>query len=456
MADVAFDPDKYLAEKGGSAQAQPQGFDPDKYLAEKSGGQPGFMDRPLPIVGATPKDVLHGAGKALDYAGGLVRTGDAAMLPYAAPFIPGLRHAGSIPQVVTKEDVGNAFKGEAPKSSEYMQRMGVGEGPSAFGVNARDVGGFAADMATDPTGPLLRAGKSIPYVGKTLGLMGEGAGQAAEGAGESIYKSGVKKIDERLAENGKGSLGDLLLKEGAPIGTTKTLKKAAEGIATDAKAARGEAYQKATDLGATLDLGFPLKNAESKIAEIADKPNMEKTADGLREFLEGYQKKGKVPLDKVSEWKTDLYNSLPDNAFGKNGKIKGPFKQFEKALSQDLKEGIEQAGNSAENGLGDSIKEANDKMGTVLSAKKPLDMQIRRGVTKNPVSMVDAILAKVSPEALAAKKTVEGANTTMGRTLMGRGLMDAGQSGLADSLVRRGLINMTKEDQDKLKARYSQ
>lgn len=65
MADVAFDPDKYLAEK---AKAAPAAFDPDKYLAEKTGAHAApSKDRAWYDI--EPKTAIQGALNALPTAG---------------------------------------------------------------------------------------------------------------------------------------------------------------------------------------------------------------------------------------------------------------------------------------------------------------------------------------------------------------------------------------------------
>lgn len=372
---------------------------------------------------------LQGMGQILDYPGGLVRTGLAS--------VGGLLSGKT--DVVKPEDVNAAFRGQAPKSSEYMQRLGVPEGPGVEvpyvgKVTARDVGGFATDVATDPMTALARGEKALNPVG-----------QMTEKAGENVYKSGFKKIDERLVEKGKSKLSDLLLEEGAPTGTTKQIaektKEMSSGLAKERKAL----YDKASEKGVTIDLGYPLENAEKHLEKMRQDPGLRDLADQLSEKLAVYKKEGKVPLDKLSDWKSNIYNMLPESAYGPHGVVKGPAKEFQKKLAKDFREAIVDGGNKAEAGLGDSIDQVNEKWSTLIGAEKPTAMQIRRGETPNLVTSVDAILS-THPGLLATKKAADAAKTTYLRTKLGKGLMVTGRAGAAQGMLNRGLINSERQD----------
>lgn len=369
---------------------------------------------------------LQGMGQVLDWPGGLVRTGLAS--------VGGLMQGKT--NVVTEKDVGDALHGQAPKSSEYMNRLGVPEGPSANipwvgPVSARDVWGFAADVATDPMTALAKGYK---------GLKVNPVGEAAEATGKYTYGAGFKKIDERLAEKGKPLLSDLLLEEGAPTGTTKQIAEKTKAMSGDLAKQRGTLYNQATEKGVTVDLGFPLKNAESTLAKMGKDPGLRDMADNLSEKLAAYKKEGKVPISDLSDWKSNIYNMLPDSAYGPNGVVKGPAKEFQKDLAKDFRQAIIDAGNKAEDGLGDKIDRVNEKWSTLIGSEKPTQMQIRRGETPNLVTSVDAILSG-HPGLLATKKAADAAKTTYLRTKLGKGLMNAGANGSAQGLVNRGLID---------------
>jgi len=160
------------------------------------------------------------------------------------------------------------------------------------------------------------------------------------------------------------------------------------------------------------------------------------------ELMDSFKKRGRVSLDDLSEWKTDLYDSLPESAFS-GAKIKDSWKKFISALANDFKEGIEGAANSAQQGLGDDIAKVNKDWGSVLGAEKPTKMQIRRGETPNMFTSVDGILTMVPGSAgvLATKKAADLAKTTWARTKAGKALMKAGKSGIPQGLINRGIIH---------------
>lgn len=443
----AFDPDKFLADTAPVAQGGrisptvidgAQGFDADKFLSETAPQVDPKDPYGFHRIASSPtqedkRSALQGAGQILDYPGGLVRTA----LAGAAGLVAGQGIRAGTEPLVNGKDVSDAFHGKAPSTAEYLKRAGVPEGPSTQGIplvgqmlpkiTTRDAVGFAGDVATDP---LTYVSKGV----KALSPLSEGA----ESAGRSAYKSGFKKIDEKLLEKGKAPLSDLMLENGVK-GSTKDVSAATQKIGAESLAERSSLYDKADKLGVTVDMGFPLENAEATLEKMRSNPGQRELADKLSEFMNLYKKEGKVPLSKLSEWKSALYNSLPSTAFD-GPKLKGPAKEFEKALASDFKDAIVDAGNTAEKGLGDSIDKLNERLGTVISARKPLAQQVSRGNTTNAVTSVDAILSG-HPGLLGVKKGADIAKTTAARTRVGSGLMDIGKSGLLDQAARRGLVN---------------
>lgn len=435
----AFDPDKYLAEKTQAPQVvanQAPAFNPDQYLAEKTGanspGDPyGFHRIASNPTMQDKSDALRGAGQLLDYPGGLVRTSLAAV---------GGALTGK--KIANDQDMTNALKGQAPSTSEYLKRADVPEGPSlnlpvVGKVSARDAAGFVGDVATDPLTSISKTSKALTPVG-----------DMAESVGKNIYKSGLKKVDERIAEKGAGSLSDLLLEAGK-TGTTKDLQEATSKIGKEALDQRTALYDKAKQLGAKVDLDKALESSTQAVADMKSDPGLAPAAEKMEELLNRYKAAGPQDLATASDWKSNLYNALPDTAYDAHGKLKGPAAKVQKALASDFKNAIVDSANGAEAGLGDSIDGLNQKMQTTITAKKPLAMQVRRAETPNLLTSVDAMLAGSgllhSPQAaggmLAAKKAADLAKTTYVRTKVGKGLIDAGKSGLLDAGARRGLIN---------------
>lgn len=449
MAEAAFNPDKFIAETQPVAPAQAQAFSPDKFLAEtevdpnKLKGQEllDFMHsgKDQSALGrANMKDLPAAAGQLLDYPGGLMRTGLAS--------VGGLLTGN--PNAVTEDDVKKAFVGMAPRSSEYMKRLGVPEGPSMdvpfIGkTTARDAGGFVADMGVDP----------LSY-GSVVGKGFRPLSEAAEGAGKAAYKSGLKKVDERLAERGAKPLSDVLIENGMPTGTTKTIAEEAKNINSASLEARKSLYEKVKEIGEKVDIGGAAKRAKKYLADMIDMddPGLEEVAKKLQERLDKYTSKGFIDVDKASRWKTNIYNSLPQSAYDQHGRMIPQVQEFMKRLGADFRQAIIDAGEKAQKGLGQEIDKANETMGSIIQAKKPLAMQVRRAETPNLVTTVDGMLAATSAAAshdpimtakiMAVKKASDLAKTTYARTKGGKGLVNLGKTGLLDDASRQGLVRL--------------
>lgn len=372
---------------------------------------------------------LDVAGRAADYGGGLVRTG----LAGSAAALSGKEG------VVGEEDIKAALKGKAPLSAEYLRRLGVPEGGKLGGITARGAAGFAADIATDPLTIVSKLVKEVPYIGKALNSTNMGT----QALGEAVYKSAFRKVDEKLAEKGKGKLSELLIEQGAPTGgTEKIAQKVSDMTSTLGKLRQG-LYDKATELGVSIDTSFPLKRAESVLQNMRKDPGLRPAADELGQLLERYKSEGKVSLDMMSEWKTSLYDALPASSYGPHGKLKGPAKHFKAALANDFRDAIVGAGNKAEKGLGDSIEAINNKFGILLNAAKPLN-QSGRGTGSLGTAIEGAVLATGGIKAAAAKKAFEMAVSPGSRTIVGKALMEAGRKNLVEDSARRLFINATQ------------
>lgn len=425
-------------------------FDPNKPFDVADGAKPKF-DPGKPFDAAPEQEASSedpGLGskaldyglRALDYPGGLVRTGAAGLMGVAG-----------------KDDFAKAFRGKAPTSADYLERGGVDEGfrvnlsPAEGDTSLRDIEGFALDVLSDPLTAIakgVRGAKGL--AGKAADVALNPAEKALDRAGTGLYKSGLKKIDERLLEKGAKPVSELLLKEGK-AGTTKQLSVEAKKIASELANKRATAYERATALGAQIDMTDVVKNAEAEVARLRRDPGMAQAADNMAELLDKYKSQGFVDVGTASEWKTNLYNALPETAFDQTGKIKAPLKKVQMALAQDFKNAIVDAGNKAEKGLGDHIDKINEKWGTLIGAEKPMKMQIRRGNTANNLTSVDAMLGGTvgmytqdpvsALGAIALKKAADASKTTYARTKGGLGLIKVGRSGLVDPMIRRGLID---------------
>lgn len=381
------------------------------------------------------KEYPETAHKIADYPSGLARTAFAG-LGNIKSLITGEK------PVVGNEDVVAAMKGNAPSLSTYMEKAGVPKGPSAnvpyLGeVSARGAAGLLGEAVTDPTNLALRASRPVS--------------ELTEKAGQSVYKSGLKKIDEKLAEKGNKPISDVLMNEGK-WGTTKTLADDAKQIGKQAFDQRNQIYDKADQLGVKIDMHQSLAGAEGELAKMRKDPGLAPIADKLGELMNRYKEAGPVDLQTASDWKSNLYNSLPESAYDAHGKLKGPAQKFQKALARDFKSSIEDAGNFAEKGLGDEIEKINETGGSALASQKPFAMQVRRATTPNLFSSVDAMIGgygvhdpATAAGVYAAKKLGDLSKTTAARTGAGLLLKNAGESGAPDALLRRGLIDQQKK-----------
>jgi hypothetical protein len=407
---------------------------------------------PPPAQEETPawRQLLSGLSTVLDYPGGIARTGLAG-----AANIPKFLATGE--SAVGPEDVQAAFRGEAPTSAEYMKRLGVGEGdvvdyPVAGNVSTRDLAGFGLDVATDPLTALSKAGKfGMNYLDV-----------AAKKGGKKLYQSGLKNIDEKVAESGAGKLSDLMMKQGSS-GTTKQIQKDAEKLLDTTLAERKALYSQADGAGALVDPRKAFGDVLDEAIEMGKRdPGLKELSEKLQEKIAGYVEFGPVPVSQASEWKTNLYNSMPDAAFNQFGKLKDPAKKIEKKMTKGLRREILASGESVAPGLGQAIDKSNETMQTLLTARKPMQKQVKSAKNKNAVTSVDAILAGTGAAVthdpfqtaaiLAAKKAADLSKTTYFRTKAGKRLSDMGESNMLTPIAGRAIMQspwVKMKDQEK-------
>lgn len=399
-------------------------------------------EEPAPVESpSTAGKVLDAAGKVLDYPGGFMRAG----LANVAGMATGQAN-------VTKEaDLAKAVKGEGPNSAEYLRRLGVSEGGSVetpLGkVTLRGAEGLALDIATDPLVALAKLAKAVPYIGKVLNA----PGKAAEAVGELLYKSGLKKVDAKLAEKGEAAVSDLLFQEGK-AGTTAKLAQDVDQMSNTMGKVRQGLYDRAGQLGVEVPLDS-FSRAEAVIAKMKSNPGLGPAAQELESLLQRYKDAGKASIDMVSDWKTTLYDSLPQSAFDGNSRLKGAAKRFKAALAGDFRQMIADTANGAEKGLGDSINAVNEKWGTLLAAKKPMAAQAKEAAGKGVGDWIDATILGggivASPQAgaaaVGARKMFQLANTTFAKTQLGRVLAEAGRKGVVDAVTRRALVDFARQ-----------
>lgn len=385
---------------------------------------------PAAPVAEASGGALDTAGRVLDYPGGFTRAGLAEVAGIAT----------GKPNLVTPEDLKAAAVGKGPNSAEYLRRLGVSEGgsltlPGLGRVTLRGAEGLAFDVLTDPLTLIARTVKEIPYISKLLNA----PNKASEALGEAAYKSAITAKDSEKA----AKAGQALIDAGAPVGGQAKLDAAIAQTATTMGKIRQGLYDQFTQLGGQVDMPKDaFKNSEGVLANLRKNPTMHGLADEFEAMLNQYKGEGFVDMERMSQWKTQLYDSLPKNAFN-GAKLANPGKMFKAALANDFKNLIVDSGNKVEKGLGDAINKVNDKWGALLESSG-----VPNGGAGTLGKMIDAAAFGVAGlPGLLKKKAFDLAIGPYGRTIVGKALMDAGKQGVAGALTRQALIKPGQPDQ---------
>jgi hypothetical protein len=427
----------------------------------------GAPAQPEPSLGAK---ALDAAGRVLDYTGGLGRTAFAGLanIPYAV----------ATGKSITKEgDVLEALKGNAPTTSEFMERAGVPAGASLSDVipgaysesgaglklekggvldpTARGAAGFVGDVLLDPATYATFGSSALAKKAPGLAKAATAASDATTSVGKKIFKSGLKEIDEKVIEKGAKPVSELLWEKGG-TGTTKQIQSRLDDMSKIADKQRKALYQIADTTGATVDMRVALKDSLEKVQKMKSDPGLEDLATRLEDKIIKYMDKGNVPVATASEWKTNLRNALPDSAFDKFGKVKSPVQKIEKSMASGLKTGIEESSDAVMPGLGGQISKVNEEWQTILTAKKPVQQQVKRAGKKNLATSVDMMLLgtagfgnlPATAGLLGAKKLGDLSKTTGFRTSVGRAAQAVGSSGLPDYLLRRSSPWMKMDEKE--------
>ncbi len=425
------------APSGGQSQQNRLSHISDEELLKMAAPQSVKATAPAPVAEPEPigwHKALDYAVRGLDYPGGIVRTGIAQ----------GVQSLGG-PEMVQEGDWDKTMSGQAPRSAELLKRADVPAGdvvnyPVVGPVSARDLGGLALDIASDPLTALSRAGKA----GANL------IDQGVSATGKGMFRSGLKKVDQAVLEKGAKPFSEVALENGI-YGTNKQIAKQSEALLNDTKASRDTMHTVADDAGALVDPNVAFKDALDRAIKLGDRdPGLKDLADKLRDKIKVYTDYGPVPVSQASEWKTNLYNALPDAAYDKFGKVKAPAQRIQKSMAAGLKNEIISAGNDVAPGLGQAIDGANETMQTVLTARKPLQKAVRAGENINVVTPVDAIIGAMGAATthspgmtigmLAAKKAADISKTTGFRTVGGQALNALGETGGVTPAVNRLII----------------
>lgn len=274
MAEAAFNPDKYLAEKAESSAPAPEQFDPNQYLQEKTGKEP-MSTTNAAIVKAEEgsqlglRPVVAGVGSALGQLIGRSWNQNDTLIP----------------------EITDAFK-EGRQGAIDEQKQAATEHPGVS--TAAEIGGGLL------TAPFLGAGKGM--VGAARLGAGLGAAQAAGSAQslpEAIEDVGTAAVGGTVAYGAAKVGGAVATPMLQSLAETKAFK-AAGSMLKDFRAAFAKDPQKINDLGRTM-LNEGLVSPGDTVKSIANKAAVLKQKTG-QEIGAVYNK----VLDQITNHETQI------------------------------------------------------------------------------------------------------------------------------------------------------
>lgn len=258
---------------------------------------------------------------------------------------------------------------------------------------------------------------------------------------KGVYKGRFGNIDSKLASEGKGTLSDLMYESGFQ-GSPKALQGEIQSQLADTAPQKAELLDQ---LGPTK-LKLQFDKAQKVIDDMRVNPNMGDKADALQKVLDNLKTKnvagpvqaGSPGLGTVDaeyspkdalQISTDMGESLPESAYTQSkfgGKTPSRSAQsFTKKAYGDIRNSVKDVADEVAPGLGDTLGDIHSKEATLLSSQKGVQKLVKDASNKNAVTVVDAVLGKLSLPALVAKKGLEYANSMSGRTAIGQSLRSA-------------------------------
>jgi hypothetical protein len=442
--------------------------DPEQPIDENNG-----------IIGTAIKG-LQAAGKGLDYARGAT----------GGPLMASAIEKVSGKKVVKPDEYANAAKlnnlSTYPKTDTMLERAGVPSGPSLadatkwlpgvggpliqkgdpMDITARGAAGFVGDAVSDPLtylsfgankvakmlpeeGGMLRNLFNMPGV-KQATAVANAPSAATSNIGKKLFSWGIQPIEQAGERFGKNEVADTMYKYGIKgtggqieerLGqTAKKLKDARDGILSEADAA-----------GATVPRDEAFKSFQDNLSKmVEDRRISPEEADALHKSAIGTFMTGEDPSTSLaSQWKTDMYKSLPQKAYDvtKNPNVG---QSLNKQASNGLKTAVE---NTVEGttGRGKELAKTNGELGQLLSVmpatSKYADMLERQPILSqwDMAAGFGGGLMSDNPakgaSLLAAKKLLQIGKMPVVRTNVGSALRTIGEGATApylDTLVRQG------------------
>jgi hypothetical protein len=219
--------------------------------------------------------------------------------------------------IMARDPMAKALRGETTGTADYLATAGADpESPITKAA------GFTGDVLISPTGATTKAAKlakAVPGVGKVV----EGVGKGLGWVGKVGQRTGMAKVNQRAKEKGYRLVTDVLDKYGFQAGTLGQTKNAMDDISEQLSKNRDVIYDRVAAQGKKVDVIDAVDEADKFVTKLATKPNKPQ-AKAMRAWVDDYLAKadagGKVDIKTASDWKTDLYNSLPDSAFDAHGR----------------------------------------------------------------------------------------------------------------------------------------
>lgn len=381
------------------------------------------------------KSTVQNVVSALDYLGGMTRTGAAALVGQAG-----------------QEEWERAKRGEAPSTSEYLEKAGASKWGSlsdvlpslysetgdewtklkkggALDITGRGAAGFVGDVALDPltylsggatalakSGAVKAAPKAVQYAAKTADIALNPIQKALEKGGKSLYKGGFKKIDTRLAEKNIEPLSEYMYKQNV-VGGLETVLNRMEARQKELMAQRAPIYEAIEKAGGTVDPYEAARPAMETLIQKARLPYAKGEVEKGLEFLAQADKP--LPISVASEQKTALYDMLPATAFDPSGRLTSSGKELLQDLSSGYKKAIEETAEKTIPGSGKNISDINKEYGVYASAMKPTRSEISKEGRKDILSQVKGAMAVINPKAMAAMYGAQAVNSPYFRSTVG-------------------------------------
>jgi len=387
-----------------------------------------------------PKELGKRFLKALDWPGGMLQTAGAYALGRPGDLMSKDPEKKRAALAQMKTDFENALMGEAPATSEYLERGGYKPGPKE---------GLLYDILGRGVPELIAGG--LPGA-KHLFRAGVGS-VATKEAGEALSKSAYKKLDEfaRQTTGVKRDPSDVWRKYGIKGSARKMKQKTRPVLNKLTKERDRNYYKEITKKGVEPNMSRAFVGAKKTAWDMKMEPDRAIRAEGDRllekisAFEEDFSGKtllGRQPIKRadvfsLSKTKSRLYDDINSNAYRVDAKTPMDVRT-DKIIADSLKTEIENMAEVAGGKpLRDNVKRVNEEIGAIVHPQKKLSAMAMAEAGRPMVSQIDLPLMRIDRELYALKQLAKlggmpGTKTTLGDLISG-----AGELGLPSMATRR-------------------